>query len=340
MSLFRLYAYAVPAQKNVEPPMPIRGGALGHSGALADVVNSTTTGVRQGQWAKVVFNVNSTSGNRDSPVRTAFLSLAFEGRARADAAAASLAERLSGVMDQRAGDGCLMVIAVNKEDQVRKVTVWTFPSDEALQFSTGASGPNVSVLRDAFSRRSHLRKACRLEGIDQSPTTFLTAEAVDLVTGGPGQLAEYWISDFLDAELSVSEGEGSRALARALRAGWDATSDKSQRKQFLDAAIGVRASTRAHWSIRSFADEYLSGTAKATFLKTSDARRLRNERFRLSHAEFDKIIKLRVLDLDNGLRISAPFLEANDLLTFDATPSGTRVTATGVIRIDKVSQRA
>ncbi len=339
MPLSRLYAYAVSAQKHVENPTPIPGGALADIRTLGDVVAATTNGVRSGLWTNVVLKVNATSGNRDSEVRTALLHLAFGSAAQANRAAELLANRLSSVMDQRTGDGCLMVIAVERKRNSREVTMWTFPRDDALQFSTSAAGPNVAVLQDAFSRRSHLRKACRLAGPDQGSTSFLTAEAVDLVTGGPGQLADYWIKDFLDAELSVGAGEGSRTLARGLRAAWDSTSDSSQREQFHDAAIGIRASTRARWSATSFADEYLSGAAKERFLKTPDARKLRTEQFHFNRVEFDTIIKLRILDLDNKVRISVPFADADDLLTFRETDSGTRVTASGIIRGDKVAQR-
>ena len=340
MPVFRLYAYAVPANKNADPPTLVRGGALSDLSTLGEVVAATTSAVRTGQWTKLVLNVDPTSSNRESPVRTAILDLAFGGkdRADADAAAEGLAERLSQMMDQRT-DRCLLVIAASRDNDSREVTFWTFPRDDALQFSTGDEGPSVAVVQDAFSRQSHLRKAFTANGADQGPTSFLTGQAVDLVTGGTGQLADYWIKDFLDAVLSVSEGEGSRTLARALRAAWDGTTDQSQREQFLDAAIGVRKSTRSRWSVKSFADEYLTGAAKALFLRTSEARKLRSEQFHFSLAAFDKIIKLRVLSLDNGIRVSVPFAEADDLLSFEETEAGTRVTASGLIREDKVSQR-
>jgi hypothetical protein len=334
----RLYAFAVASQKNVDEPVPAQGGAIGRAGALGTVISQTTTQVRAGQWTDVRLNVDARSRDRSSEVRDAVRSLAFGSKPDADDAATGLANRLSGVMDHRSPD-CLLVIAVEAVDGGRSVTMWTFPRDEALRFSAGRGGPSVEVLRDAFSRRSHLRKAAALVGADDGRTSFLKAKAVDLVTGG-GQLAEYWISDFLDASLDLHPDSGSGALGRALRSAWDAAKTDQEREQFHDAAIAVRRSTRARWSLQEFADEYLTGEAKKRFLGAREARELGARQFRFSRDAFDRVIHFRVLRTDNGLRISAPFADADSLLDFDETADGTRVTASGMVREDKVSQRA
>jgi hypothetical protein len=91
--------------------------------------------------------------------------------------------------------------------------------------------------------------------------------------------------------------------------------------------------------MRAFAQDFLSDKARATFLRTPEATQLRAERFRFDREAFDRIVRWRVFDLDNGIKVSAPFADADRLLKFEKTPDGRRVTASGVIREEKVSQR-
>jgi len=340
--LTRLYAYAVVAQKAVDSPAVPTGGALALTGPLGEVVEQATRQAPQRNWLGVRLNVDTSDSSRSHPVRNAAIILAFGTSSEANSAATEVAARLSGFMDQRM-KGCLLAIAVDKRDGGREVTLWTFPRDEALRLNaSGGAAPSVEVLQDAFSRRSNLRKAAVLGGADGGPTSFLTARVADLQTGGTGQTADYWIHDFLEAALSLAAGTGSRALARALKDAWDDAADEDERDQYYSAAIAARASTATRTSLTSFANGYLTGTAKARFLGTKDAREHRARQFAFDRQAFDSIANFRVLRTENGLRISAPFAAADDLLEFQdaADGSGREVVARGTVVDDKVSARA
>lgn len=339
MSVTRLYAYAVPSNKNLTTPAPVQGGPMTDLKTLGSVIDDATQKVRAANWLAVRLNVDATSPNRSSPYRDAVLGLAFGQKPKADASALGLAQRLAGLMDQRSPGGCLLVLAVRTEAGGKTVTMWTFPRDPALRFRTGAGGPTVEVLTDAFSQRSHLRKAAELKGADQGPTSFLTARAVDLISGGPGQAADYWVHDFLDAELSLAGDVGTAALALGLKAAWDTAGSDGEREQFRSAAVAVRASTQSRWSMQSFADSYLTDSAKARFLKTREAREHRAQKFQFKKDAFDLVINYRVFELKNGVYISAPFARADTVLDIKDTPQGKRVTASGVVKTDRVRKQ-
>lgn len=337
--LRRVYAYAVEPQKGFENPSPPRGGALTDLQTLGTVVQDATQQVRPARWINVRLNVLRDGTARTSAIRDAALNLAFGRADDANVAAADLATRLSTSMDRRSRGGCLLVLAVTASNDAKQVTLWTFPRDAALQFSTSQSGPNVTVLQDAFSRESHLRKAAVMSGPANDRTTFLTARVADLQSGGGGQAADYWLHDFLDAELSLSSHVGSAALGRALKAAWENSKTDSERDQFYAASVAVRTGARTRWSLSSFATEFLRDEAKAGFLRTREAREHRAEQFDLDREAFDRVVNFRILRLDNGVRISAPFAEADSLLDFEKTADGTKVTASGLVRDDRVSQR-
>lgn len=337
--LRRVYAYAVEPQKGFENPSAPRGGALTDLQTLGSVVQDATQQVRAARWINVRLNVLRDGTARTSAVRDAALKLAFGETQDASVAAEALATRLSTCMDQRSRGGCLLVLAVASGSGAEQVTMWTFPRDAALQFSTSQAGPNVTVLKDAFSRESHLRKAAVLTGPANDRTTFLTAKVADLQSGSSAQAADYWLYDFLDAELSLSSHVGSAALGRALKTAWENSETDTERDQFYAASVAIRTGNRSRWSLTGFAEEFLRGEAKAGFLRTREAREHRGEQFDLDREAFDRVVNFRILRLENGVRISAPFAEADSLLDFERTADGTKVTASGIVRDDRVSQR-
>jgi len=340
--LTRLYAYAVAAQKGVEAPDAPSGGALTVVGPLGPVVDRATSQAPVGSWLEVHLNVDTRDPNRGHPVRSAAIALAYGDTTAADAAADALALRLSVHMDERM-KGCLLAVAVAQLTGGRSVTLWTFPRDEALRFVASEQGaPRVEVLQNAFSQSSNLRKAAILRGADSGATSFLTAKVADLQTGGRAETAAYWIDDFLHAQLSLAAGTGSIALARALKDAWESAPSDDIRDQYYSAAIAVRASTAARTSLKSFADSYLTGTAKSRFLQTRDAREHRSRQFQFDPTAFDRVANFRVLRTANGLRISAPFATADDLLEFNEIEGGLRreVIARGTVVDDKVAARA
>jgi hypothetical protein len=237
----------------------------------------------------------------------------------------------------------LLAIAVNNLVGGSEVTLWTFPRDDAMRFAADGDGsPTIEVLNDAFSRRSTLRKAAILRGAGAGVTEFLGARAADLQTGGSGQSADYWIHEFLHAELSLAAGVGSQALAHALREAWESAGSEDDRDHLYAAAISVRASTTPRTSLTRFAEDYLTGSAKATFLRTKGARDCRARQFAFEVEAFDRVANFRIVRTKEGLRISAPFSAAGQLLDFADGPDGDgrRVTATGIVVDDKVAARA
>ena len=338
--LTSLYAFAIEAQKGEDPPAAPVGGPIGLVGPLGTVVDRATSRVQASNWLDVNLHVDSADPNRTHPVRVHVITLAFSSPPERDSAAEQLALRLSISMDQRM-KGCLLAISVEDLNGGRAVTLWTFPRDEALRFVAGGEGhSDVEVLQDSFSQRSHLRKAAILRGADKGTTSFLTATVADLQTGGGAGTADYWIHDFLEADLSLAAGIGSVALARGLKQAWDEAPSEDIRDDYYGAAMAIRASTATRTSLKSFADTYLIGEAKAGFLKTKEAREHRGRQFQFDAAAFERVANFRILRTANGLRISAPFADANGLLEFNDIEGGNReVVARGTVIEDKVGAR-
>jgi hypothetical protein len=83
-------------------------------------------------------------------------------------------------MDLRS-HACLLVCAAYQDGARRRVTLWTFPKDEALRLRHNRSGSSIDYLEDVFSRNSKLRKAALFEG-QQRRTDFLTGRVLDRAT--------------------------------------------------------------------------------------------------------------------------------------------------------------
>jgi hypothetical protein len=78
-----------------------------------------------------------------------------------NATALQIATQLGDAMDLRS-HACLLMCAAYQDGARRRVTLWTFPKDEAPRLRHNRSGPSIDYLEDVFSRNSKLRKAALL----------------------------------------------------------------------------------------------------------------------------------------------------------------------------------
>jgi hypothetical protein len=94
------------------------------------------------------------NGKQENLIRGLIRSIAFEDDLQKTQAARVLACRLAHVMTKRSSAGLFVVLA-GSANEVARVLLWKFPAEESLQASVSASGITITLLQDAFSRRSN-----------------------------------------------------------------------------------------------------------------------------------------------------------------------------------------
>ncbi len=309
MTLFRLHAYSVSPQRTTDAVVEPPGGAVNVTAELRQVLEENTRRARFPSCTEVHFNVDATT--RTTQTRDDIMSYAFGESATAKAAAVRLATRLAGAMDLRSTHA-LFVLAADRDDDRRRVSLWTFPQDDAFQFRNRRSGPTIRLLTDVFSQSSRLRKGAQFHG-RKLRNHFLTGRVLDFQASHPFRaVADFWITHFLDCSLAMGNDSGTKLLARTLQKAHQTCEDLVQREQLYLAAMQMRRSTRKRISLFGFADRYLDGDAKATFLGAAPTPDAIHAAFEFQTSVFDEVISFRIFELDNGVYVSSPLTEIGE----------------------------
>ena len=274
------------------------------------------------------------SGSQSHDVRTLIMDYEFGSAPRAKSAAVRLATRLGESMDARSSFTLLM-LAAYADGGTGRLVAWAFPKEKPFHFRVRGSKAKITVLQNAFSRTSSFRKAALYEGRNRQ-VDFWKGRVIDKqAMSGFGTAADYWISDFLDSEYSMTGQIGTRLLAKSLRLTYDELSDPHEKDQVSGAIVAIHSSQRPRWSMARFANEYLSGNAKAVFLGKVPPD-TRNTTFSFVAREFDDKLNFRVFKLRDNVMISAPFGAIGASVQIIESPNQRKVKCEGIVVDDKI----
>lgn len=318
--LISAYAYEVAPQQVA----PYQGGEIPVSLALQGALDRTFDRSKIADAPAVTFTVDMSSPARSHPVRDAALAIGFDTSPQV-ALVEGLAARLADAMDNRSKPSLLMV-SVHEAQSAgsRRLLLWTFPQQEVFNLTMRGGHPSLELL-DAFNRESSLRKAALLEG-PSDRTGMLSARVLDFQsTAADRSVADFWIIEFLDAQMQMSDLEGTQLLARALRAAYTRTRGDEVAQEELNTAIGaLRRQTGQRWSIEEVATRFLGDVAAGPFLGAARPEE-RRAAFAVERDRFDHLIQYRRFTLANGVVVSAPFAEID-------VPGGVTITEQGGTR--------
>jgi hypothetical protein len=312
MNLFRLFAYAVHPQRTADPAdfAPPEGGQIAVNAELASVLEDALNKAAAEHPTRVNLRV-TLDGARASELRDGVIGFVFaDSNPGASSHAQALADRLSRSMDMRS-PSCLFLVAgyrVNARSPQRQVALWVFPRDASFRFESRQH--RIDIIEDSFSRTSRQRKLALMKGRNVRGQ-FHVADVLDFqARGRPGQIAEFWIENFLEADPAMKDDAGTRYLADIFAATTRRLTDPADIDQVQAAVIALRYAPPARRSINAIGEEFLDGAAKRAFdeqaqaaLPSVDARRTV---FGLERDLFAERLKFRAFRLGAGTRVIAP----------------------------------
>lgn len=335
-SLIAVYAYEV-APRQVTPFV---GGAVKPTEQLQTALDSTFDRSKIASAPAVTFEVDTASPTRAHPIRDAALKVGFAEDVQ-DEAVKGLAARLANAMDNRSKPSLLMVSAhAMPASDERRVLLWTFPQQEVFNLGFAQGQTSLEPL-EAFNRESNLRKAALLQGT-RTKGGMLTARVLDFQASATQRTAaDLWIVKFLAARLQMSDAEGTRVLARALRTAHAKTRGDQRAQDQITAAINaLRVTTATRWSIDSVASTFMDGAA-ATALADSVREEERVAFFGVDTQRLDSLVQYKRFTLDNGVVVSAPFVEIGSAggVIVSEVDGRRRLRAEGEIQEEQVRSR-
>ena len=215
-----------------------------------------------------------------------------------------IAERLATHTDHRSGLGLLFLIA-GKEGREHKIVLSRFPTDNAIYVDEDANALSVEFLERVFMKNKTSYKAVVYRDASLKGG-FWSGRAVDKQINRPsGEPSNYWISDFLLSECTVTPAAGTRRLAIALRdASKKATLDVKQ--ELISAANLASGLAGQRISIDTFANQFnLSVSARDAMARELKAPRVSAEVFKFDLSEYRTLIAYKSVELDSGALLTA-----------------------------------
>ena len=215
-----------------------------------------------------------------------------------------IAERLALNTDGRSGLGLLFLIA-GKEGSEHKLVLSRFPTDTAIYVDENPSALTVQFLERVFMKNKFSYKAVVYKHASLQ-NGFWSGRAIDKQLNNlTGEPPDYWISDFLLSECTVTPAAGTKRFAVALR---DAAkkSPLDTKQELISAANLAAGLAGQRISIDSFASQFnLSPEAKAAIAAELKSPRVGQEIFQLDISEYKTLIAYKSVELNNGALLTA-----------------------------------
>lgn len=302
LTLGRVYAFAVTPQRGLETANIVSpsGGLVRITRALRQVVDKAFEKISATALTTVDFDFD---GDRNHEVRDDVMTVAFGSTQAPRTAAGRLASRLSATMDNRSRSA-LLLVTVEIDDPKRRVSMLLLPREDVIQLGGNEEDLLLTLLQDAFSTGSGLRKLARLHG-HNNKSQFLSAEVLDLqLMSGQKSVADFWIREFLCARPRVDSETGSRQLAAALQRAFEAAPEND--RDAVVAAIFKASSGRvSKTSLVKYADEIPEELHGAYFRGIEDGE-LRRTVFDVDRGVVKTNLARWIITTKDGVVIYAP----------------------------------
>lgn len=189
-----------------------------------------------------------------------------------------------------------------------------FPADSGILAEQESGGLKVEFLERIFMKSSKLYKSAVFVG-NASDGDFRKGKVVDKQIQRTGhEASEYWIITFLDAEFAVSSEMGSKRFADALRDAAKKSENNDVKQEIAAIATLAGGLNKTTGSIGSFLQKLSASDETSTAVKAAlKKKHLYDERFAFSNSVFEKKLKYKMIELDNGARLLAEASEFDEV---------------------------
>lgn len=335
--LQRGYAAVIYPSKGEESPDPPRTYVLKTDAQFRQALAVATNIADRRPMSAVVLHMTD---DRQHLVREAMLKLAF-GQTRTPLTAMNeLAARLACSTDRRTHPS-LFIVTVDEQGDSRRVSMYVFPEESTYALRRSKEEPSEAFLEhvNSFVLESRLRKVARFEG-KNIKAHFISGSVIDLQIGsGPRAVADYWVTDFLEAGFAINDVKGTTLVAEGLKAAFH-KADADGKQKVMEAAMALMADGRRTWSLQRIASEYLPADLSAVFCGIAPNADTLTGKFMLSKDLLRDRINYRIFQLETGVWVSSPFNEVGRSVKVEGNGKRRTLTARGVIESERVRSNA
>ena len=205
----------------------------------------------------------------------------------------------------KSGLGLLFFTFGLTPENEHKVVISRFPADQGVLAERTGTSLEVSFVEKVFMKNAHAYKSAVYLGgsYDQD---FWDGAAIDRQIN-VGNLADYWIRDFLQSDFKITAKTGTKQLALALREATAALTNETDKAQLVSAAQLVPNLSGQAISVDDFAKRFgLTKPVREALIRHLPNEQMAKTTFKFDTDEFSKHVKYTSKELDSGAILTAP----------------------------------
>jgi hypothetical protein len=225
-----------------------------------------------------------------------------------------IASALQNVTTKRSSLGLLFIVHA-KDGAKSKIMLSRFAAENGITASEDNNKLNVEYVENAFMRNALPYKSAIFSG-----TSCLKhihgGKAVDKqMNGSADNIANYWISNFLQCSLQTTSASGTNRLAKRIKTAITEETDSQVKAEIIAAASLLKNVHSQPFSGKIFCEKYsLSTQATNAVANAFNSDVIFQESFIFSSSEFEKVLAYKSIELDNGAFISANAYDFNEIV--------------------------
>jgi hypothetical protein len=301
LTILKIYSYLVnPAKGNPGAPAAI-GAEIPLKGLMYDMLKDIFDAAEQECNIPISFVMDS-AGKQKNPVRDeliAFLKKPSEPHGLA------LAKRLQDVTTGKSGLGLLFFTLGLNDGGEHKLVISRFPADEGVLAERAGTSLEVSFVEKIFMKNAHAYKSALYVG-GSYDHDFWDGAAIDRQIN-VGNLADYWIRDFLRSDFKITAKTGTKQLALALREATATLTNEKDKAQLVNAAQLVPNLNGQAITVDDFAKRFaLTKPVREALIKHLPNEQIAKATFKFDTEEFSKHVRYTSKELDSGAILTAP----------------------------------
>lgn len=328
MGLERAHSYLVHPAKGADSQPEIRGTKLNAGDNLHAMLGRVFDRAADECDIGIIFQPDS-DGSQTNPCRDELLTHAFEPELESGLV---VAQRLQSVTTHRSGLGLLFLL-VGQVNGRHRLVLSRFPADQGVIAEEQRGALSVKFLERVFMKSAKAYKSAVYQ-TDSRQRGFWQGSAIDRQISGTREVSDYWVREFLVSELTTTPALGTKRLATAVRTAITKAEDLDVRQELVAAATLLRSNQGKTLSARTMLERIGVGEEGLDLVVDAFPRQeLLDESFAFDADEFDRQIRYRALELDNGALMIADDRQFDEVFNVESLDDDEQVQVTTEGRI-------
>jgi len=309
VALTSIFAFLVKPQKAEGKNSPLKCQSIPLNGELFEKLEAIFEDPDDECNVPTVFKIpqSGVQANSKRDLFTNHISTPSQSTARQIASALELCTT------KRSGLGLVFIMNGNVSGTSR-FAIARFPADEGIMAEEKAGQLSVQFVQQVFLKNSNSFKAVIYEGLNATNKVWKGRAVDKQLSHSDFDVSQYWMRDFLESDLLTNSAVGSKRFANAIKDAANSANMPSIQAQLISASALLGQFENKVMSPREILTAMnLSQPAIDSVLDKMANQFVMNEKFRFSSTAFQSVVKYKVLQLDNGGVLVAPFQEFDSI---------------------------